>query len=123
MKPEEKGKKLGEVGEDIAARFLLRNGYKIRHRNWRFVHKEIDIIAEKDNQLIIVEVKARTDEGFSRPDEMVGRRKERFLIEATDAYIRKYELDLETRFDVIFVFFSKNKPSVEHIEDAFYPTL
>jgi len=81
-----------------------------------------NIIAEKDNQLVIVEVKARTDGGLASPEEMVGRKKQKFLVEATEAYIRKYEIDLETRFDVIFVFFSKEKPSVEHVEGAFYPT-
>jgi putative endonuclease len=122
MKPDKEKKNLGEIGEDVAARYLLRKGYKIKHRNWRFVHKEVDIIAEKDNQLVIVEVKARTDGGLASPEEMVGRKKQKFLVEATEAYIRKYEIDLETRFDVIFVFFSKEKPSVEHVEGAFYPT-
>ncbi len=122
MKPENIKKNLGEIGEDVAARYLLRNRYKIRHRNWRFVHKEVDIIAEKDNQLVIVEVKARTDSGYASAEEMVGRKKQKFLVEAAEAYIRKYEVDMETRFDVIFIFFGKEKPSIEHVEGAFYPT-
>lgn len=114
---------LGKTGEDIAAKYLIRNNYKILHRNWFFNKKEIDIVAEKDNHLIIVEVKARTDDGFERPGDLVDQKKENFLIEATDAYIKEFEIDNEVQFDVIFVFFNKNEPVIEHIENAFYPTI
>ena len=118
-----KGKnRLGEIGEEIAARYLLRNKYRILERNWRFDKKEIDIIAKKDNILVIVEVKTRTDPEIERFDDLVNIRKQRFLIEAADAYIRKKNVEEETRFDVILVTFLRKKPVIEHIDDAFYPS-
>ena len=117
-----KKNRLGEIGEDIAVRYLVRNRYKILNRNWRFDKKEIDIVAEKDNKLIIVEVKARTDAGFEKPGDIVNKRKENFLVEAADAFIKEFDIDMETIFDVIFVFFSGGDPAIEHIEKAFYPT-
>ncbi|MDX2444763.1 MAG: YraN family protein [Bacteroidales bacterium] len=115
--------KLGKTGENIATRYLINKGYKILHRNWFFNKKEIDIVAQKNNLLVIVEVKARTDDGFEKPGDLVDKRKENFLVEATDAYIREFEVDMEVQFDVIFVFFHSEKPVIEHIESAFYPTI
>lgn len=115
--------RLGTIGENIASSYLIRKGYQILHRNWYFNKKEIDIVAQKDKQLIIVEVKARTDDGFEKPSDLVDKKKENFLVEATDAYIKEFEIDFEVQFDVIFVFFNQKKPVIEHIEDAFYPTI
>ena len=50
---------LGKAGEDAAAKYLEQNGYTIRDRNWRKNHLELDIVADKDKELIIVEVKTR----------------------------------------------------------------
>ena len=52
---------LGKAGEDAAAAYLERNGYAIRHRNWRKNHLELDIVATKDNEVVIVEVKTRSN--------------------------------------------------------------
>ena len=115
--------RLGTIGEDIASSYLIRNGYQILHRNWYYNKKEIDIVAQKDRRLIIVEVKARTDDGFEKPGDLVDKKKENFLVEAADAYIKEFEIDFEVQFDVIFVFFNQKKPVIEHIESAFYPTI
>jgi len=115
--------KLGQLGEEMAANFLLEKGYFIRDRNWRFDRKEIDIIAQKDKVLIIVEVKTRKDDFIENPGEIVNKQKEKFLVEACDAYIRKFELDFETRFDVIFISFPGGNSKINHVENAFYPTL
>lgn len=115
--------KLGELGEEMATKFLLEKGYVIRDRNWRYDKKEIDIIAQKDNLLVVVEVKTRKYDFIEKPEETVNKQKERFLVEACDAYIRKYELDFETRFDIIFISFPERNPRINHVENAFYPTL
>ena len=52
----------GQISEDRAAAYLMARGYTIRERNWRFGHKEIDIIAQKHGTLAIVEVKARKND-------------------------------------------------------------
>lgn len=114
---------LGKRGEQIALNRLTANEYKILERNWYFRKKEIDIIAEKDDFLIIVEVKSRSIGFQENPKDAVNMKKQRFLIQAANAYIDKYDIDLEVRFDIITVVFDDQEYEIEHIEDAFYPTL
>jgi putative endonuclease len=111
----------GKINETIAVRFLQENGYRIIKRNWRFGKKEIDIISEKDNLLVITEVKSRLAKSAIRPEEAVSIKKQQMIIEAADAFILQNGLDHEVRFDVIFV--DNNQPDIriEHIPDAFYP--
>ena len=63
---------LGKKGEEIAANYLAEKGYKIIARNWRFGKDEIDIIAEHDNFLVIIEVKTRSSSDYGEPEEAVG---------------------------------------------------
>ena len=114
--------KLGKEAEDFAVSFLEKNGYKILQRNWRFRHYELDIICSKNNTLVIVEVKSRSGTYIEQPFQSVNRAKQRKIIEAANAYIEKYEIDLETRFDIISII-STEKKQISHIEDAFYPLL
>lgn len=115
---------LGRKGEELAANHLQAAGYAIRHRNWRCGHKELDIIAEKDGTLVIVEVKTRRDTDFGNPEDAVDYWKIRRIVGATDAYLRKHAIDLPVRFDVITVTLrDKEEPQLVHIESAFYPPL
>ena len=50
----------GKQGEDVAADYLIKNGYIIRERNWRLDKLEVDIVAEKDRCIVMVEVKTRS---------------------------------------------------------------
>lgn len=114
--------KLGKLGEDFATDYLVSKGYTIFERNWRNHHKEIDIIAFDGKMLVIVEVKTRQTDDFGTPDLAVDRRKQRLLIAATNAYIFSHNIDYETRFDIITVIVKEGQePSIEHLEDAFYP--
>ncbi len=113
--------KLGEEGENIATQHLISNNFKILERNWRFGHKEIDIIAEKAGVLVIVEVKTRSHLEFEDPREAVTLSKQRKIIAAADAYLQQNERDCETRFDIVSVLALNGNWTVEHIEDAFYP--
>lgn len=114
---------LGKSGEEIAANHLLKKGYIIHHRNWRCGRKELDIVAEKDHTLVIVEVKTRTDTTFGLPTDAITDAKIRRIVNSTDAYLRKYRIDLPVRFDIITVIKNKDTESLEHIEKAFYPPL
>jgi putative endonuclease len=114
---------LGKKGEEIAADYLADLGYKIRDRNWRWGKDEIDIIAETDKFIVIVEVKTRSTSYFGEPEESVDRQKQRFLVRAADGYVNQKEIDLEVRFDIISIIFESGKQTIRHIEDAFYPTL
>jgi putative endonuclease len=114
---------LGRLGEEIALKYLRDKGYVIRATNWRFGKDEIDIIAEKDEFLVIVEVKTRRSSIFGEPEVFVNANKQRFLIRATQVYIEKNEINLEARFDIVSIILNANTKQVNHIEDAFYPVL
>ena len=114
---------LGKRGEELAVEYLLKKGYRILDRNWRHRAKEIDIIARDKDKLVIVEVKSRDHQYYEHPVYAVTVRKQLFLINAADAYIRANNLDLETRFDVITVVFFPGSFEIDHIDGAFYPTM
>lgn len=113
--------KLGSEGENAAADFLTAKGYTVKHRNWRYKHKEVDIIAFTDDTIVFAEVKSRSGTYFEQPFQAVTKKKQRFLIEAANAYIEKYEIDLEARFDILSLVKTENGFNIDHIEDAFYP--
>ncbi|MDR1730008.1 MAG: YraN family protein [Prevotellaceae bacterium] len=113
---------LGRIGEETAVNYLQSKGYIIRHRNWKSGKEELDIVAEKENILVVVEVKTRSSEYFEHPKEAVTNTKIRHIVYATEAYIFTYDLMMETRFDIISVIPDKNGQfTIEHIEDAFLP--
>jgi len=111
---------LGKKGELIAADFLQKNGYKILETNWVFQKAEIDIIAQKDSILAIVEVKTRTSADFGLPQDFVKGKKIQNLAKAVDQYMNENDLDLEVRFDIIGIVLNKQETTIEHLEDAFY---
>jgi len=113
---------LGRKGEDIAVIYLKKNGYKIYARNWVHDHKEIDIIAQQGNEIVIVEVKTREGDYFEEPWESVSMKKIRNLVEAADAWLNQKEIDMEIRFDVISIIFSDNvNYELTHFPGAFIP--
>jgi len=119
-----KGKNtLGEQGESIAAMRLQQHGYKIIIKNWRFKHKEIDIIAQKDGKIVFIEVKTRSNTFFEAPSEAVTIKKQKLLIEAANQYLILNQIDLESRFDVVSVIIRNGREDVEIMENAFYPIL
>ena len=111
----------GAQGEDIAIDYLRSKGYVILDRNWRSGHKEIDIVASKDDIVVFVEVKARANAFYGKPEDAVTRRKMHLLVLAADAYLRYYAIDLEVRFDVIAITGTTDKPHIKHYEHAFRP--
>ena len=113
--------KTGKTGEKIALKFLQSKAYNILETNWRNGHKEIDIIAKQDEYLVFIEVKTRKSEYYEKPYEAVTRRKQELLIDAAEAYLEEYDLDIEIRFDIISILLIKNKTTIEHIEAAFTP--
>ncbi|REC44778.1 YraN family protein [Chryseobacterium pennipullorum] len=110
----------GKIAEDRAADYLKKNGYKILIRNFRFQKNEIDIIAEKDHQIIVVEVKARSTGAFILPQEAVTKTKIRSIVSAANHYLEEYNADKEVRFDIIAVLpDAKRNLIIDHITDAF----
>ncbi len=97
----------GKKGEDIAARFLISRGYKVKDRNVRSPGGEIDIVAYEGarKELVFVEVKSRTSRMFGWPEESVGTQKRARLRRAADRYITEKHIDAHAayRFDIIAI--------------------
>ena len=111
---------LGKKGEQIAVDHLLKKGYDIVERNYRFDKAEVDIIAQKDNTLAIVEVKTRSSIDFGNPQDFVKPKQIQRLVKAVDEYVTVNGLDVEVRFDIIAIVKKGRLFDIEHLEDAFY---
>ncbi|PVW15326.1 YraN family protein [Marixanthomonas spongiae] len=112
---------LGKIGEEIAVMHLLKNGYTILERNFFYDKAEIDIIAQKEEDtIVIVEVKTRNSDFFGDPQSFVTKKKIKLLVKAANEYIIVNNLHKEVRFDIIAVLKNKTTEKIEHIENAFY---
>lgn len=111
---------LGKTAEDLAVTHLQKKGYTILVRNFRYQKAEIDIIAEKDNLTVIIEVKARSTDAFMLPQEAVTKTKIKLLVTAANHFMEEFNRDQEVRFDIISVLPDKEKNMIiDHITDAF----
>jgi len=96
-------RELGQRGEEQALRWLREQGYKIVARNYRWRGGEIDLIARDGDYLAFIEVKTRTDEQFSLPEEALTREKQRRIIRTARRYIAEHRPELDLRFDVVAI--------------------
>ncbi|MBC9797446.1 YraN family protein [Sinomicrobium weinanense] len=110
----------GKKGEDLATAYLQNEGYQILKRNYTFKKAEIDIIAQKENILSIVEVKARSSTDFQNLQDAVNKKKIQQIVKATDHYIVTNNIEKEVRFDIIAITGKDKNYTLEHLEDAFY---
>jgi putative endonuclease len=115
---------LGAAGEEAAARFLKRGGFRILARNLRFGRTgELDIVAREGGTLVFVEVKARTAGETIGGLENITVAKQRKLWELAALYLRQYGGGQEAvRFDAVEVVFPDERlrqPTFHHIRDAF----
>jgi putative endonuclease len=113
--------RLGRSGEELAARFLEKAGYRVLARNWRAGHSEVDIVALHGGTVAFVEVKTRRP-GPERPIESLTPRQRRTLRRAAEAWIHAHPgIGNEFRFDLIAVEVAEGRPPrVEHLANAFY---
>jgi putative endonuclease len=110
----------GKEGEAFSVAYLIREGYTIKHKNYRYLKAEIDIIAQKEDVLAIVEVKSRSSRFIDHLADFVTDRKKKLLVMAADHYVIEMDLDVTVRFDIITIFRSNGVMELEHLEDAFY---
>jgi putative endonuclease len=112
-------KLLGREGEDRAARFLAKRGYRILERNFRTPSGEIDLIALHQGEVVFVEVKTRTSDTFGAPELAVTPQKQRRMAKAALGYLRRRKLhQVPCRFDVVAISAATEK-EVELIQNAF----
>ena len=118
-----KTKNLGVDGENFAADYLKSKGYEILEKNFRFGRNaEIDIIAQREDEIIFVEVKTRSNFNLGRPAEAVTIHKQQKIILAAQNFLQLNNFfDRNCRFDVIEIFASNKNFSwtINHIENAF----
>jgi putative endonuclease len=110
---------LGEKGEQLAVNYLRALHYNILETNWRWQKAEVDIIAQIDQTLVFVEVKTRSYDTVSKPEDAVHLKKQQLLKNAAEAYCEQQALHLELRFDIIAIIKAQGKTSTKHIQSAF----
>ena len=111
----------GKKGEKLASELLLKKGYTILRRNYRYMKAEIDIIAQKGNILAVVEVKYRRSEHLQPITASINQKKIRLLIMAADHYVQDNDLNVDVRFDIIMILGQSSGYKIEHLEEAFSP--
>ncbi|HPC35256.1 MAG TPA: ribonuclease HII [Candidatus Marinimicrobia bacterium] len=112
---------LGKYGEDLAALYLFRHGYQIIKRNFHLgAYGEIDIIAQKDNNLCFVEVKTQRHTKFGPPESWVDERKMQQIGRIAAGYLSQNPVEnVDCRFDVVTVNLNGREVQFEHWPDAF----
>ena len=117
---------LGKWGEQYAADYLQSIGYDIIERDWRIGHRDIDSIARTGDgtTVVFVEVKTRTSDVVTKPDDAVDIKKIRNIGYAANNYIKTKGIVDEVRFDIISIIGNnKENAQLEHIIEAFNPCL
>ena len=112
----------GKKGEELAAKFLKEQGFVIRVQNFRWARGEIDIIAQKDDVLVFIEVKtSRFPSKFDAPETWVNPRKQKQIGKTALKYLQENKIEnLDCRFDVISVIYAFGNWYIKHIENAFW---
>jgi putative endonuclease len=96
--------KVGKQAEEFAADYLQERGFRIIDRNWRCRWGELDLIAREGEQMVFIEVKARSTHDFGSPEESLTRSKKGRLLKTAWQYLETVgKLDSEWRFDLIAI--------------------
>jgi putative endonuclease len=112
---------LGQTGEELAAGYLQRAGYRILLRNYRKKCGEIDIIAEEKGTLVFIEVKTRKTETFGSPFAAITKKKQQQISRVAQDYLSRHNLfNKPARFDVIAILIKGQQPPIiQLITNAF----
>lgn len=113
--------RLGQRGEQIAKEYFITKGSTIMAERWKLNHLELDLVVFENGIVVFVEVKTRTEtDGV----EAVVRKKRRNMQIAANAFLRELPVEYACRFDIVAITFHDNGTySIEHIENAFLPSL
>lgn len=110
----------GDLGEEIARRYLVRKGHEILARNYRTRRGELDLISRHGDTLVIVEVKLRRGTAYGDPLEAVTPRKQQSIRLMTEEYLSEQTPHFQTlRFDVVGILLRGERAEITHVEDAF----
>ena len=111
----------GRRGEEMAARFLERRGYRILRRNCRNKYGEVDLVARDGDEVVFVEVKTRVSSDWGDPAQAVNRPKQRRLRLAAERFATRAKIrDFPLRFDVIAIILpDEGESDIKHYKNAF----
>lgn len=109
----------GKQAESYVVEKYRKKDYEILETNWYFNHAEVDIIAFKNDELIIIEVKARSYDSVAPPEASVTRKKKRLLVTAAQEYVTRKNLNCSVRFDVVSVIKENQRLKAHYFLDAF----
>ena len=104
----------------MAARFLIDKGFEIVERNYRHKRSEIDLIVKKDNWLIFVEVKLRSSDAYGYPEDFVGYKKAKNIVDGAEQYTYDKNWQGNVRYDIVSIRLQQDQTEIIQIEDAFY---
>lgn len=111
-------REVGRGGENLAAKYLVKNKYRILDRNFFCQFGEIDIVAFDGEYVVFVEVKLRNDNQFGSPREAVNWHKQQTIVKCAQYWLfKEHKTGVSVRFDVIEILNGK----VTHLIDAFRP--
>lgn len=113
-------KELGEKGEEIALRFLKKNGYRILLKNYVCKMGEVDLIAREKDTFVFIEVKTRRSTTFGPPQLAVNSSKQMQLSKVALHFLKEKKLEeAKARFDVVAILLGSKGEEIELIKDAF----
>lgn len=114
---------LGKQGERIATRYLQEHGYIILEKNYRCAFGEIDVIAQKDNLYVFVEVKTRYSKKYGLPQAAVNKKKRVTLQKVGWFYLKSHaQKNVKIRFDCVAIILDKVSGNIlyfNHIQNIF----
>lgn len=106
-------KNIGDKGEKLALDFLIKKGFTLVAKNYRYKRNEIDLIVHNDKLLVFVEVKFRSSNQFGFPEEFVDSKKMKRIKEAADHFLHEYDWNKNIRFDIVSI----EKNLINHFTD------
>jgi putative endonuclease len=119
MAEKEEKQVLGKKAEAITAEYFITNGFKILEKNYRFGKNEIDIIAEKEDLIVFIEVKSKNEYSDINPELLITAKKQKSIFLVANYYVEKNKLEKRRfRFDVVFIYFKSANYEIKHFPDA-----
>jgi putative endonuclease len=112
--------KIGNWGEQIALKYLQEQDYQLVSQKYRFGKGEIDLIVQKNDLLVFVEVKLRKNANFGTPETFVSAKQKKLIKAVAESYIIDNQWIKDIRFDIIAILTNSHPPEITHFEDAFF---
>ncbi|MEK7619734.1 MAG: YraN family protein [Patescibacteria group bacterium] len=114
-------RQFGNVGEELAAEFLLSQGMEILAMQYKKTFGEIDLIAKDGDEVVFVEVKARATRTFGHPEDSVTSQKVGHIVRVAQSYLREQQIEGPWRIDVLAIEYDQHPPKVTHLKNIDIP--